>query len=130
MNTKIFKGESLREGISIAISNRLYVPGWNMRLHLGWALEDLNRDNVTNEINCVVIAYIDGIAVGSGIVVDNETFQAFVRKKHRRKRIATSMHKVVNKFCGKLGMDCHDDVSLAFCQSISSFDMNSRLGRF
>ena len=77
MKVVLYKEETLKEGCSIALQNRLYVSGWCMSSNLKRA-----RKSGVGEVS---IVYKDGTPVACAYSSDYGHVSTFCRKQQRRK---------------------------------------------
>ena len=81
MKVVLYKEETLKEGCSIALRNRLYVSGWCMSSNLKRA-----RKSGVGEVS---IVYKDGIPVACAYADEYGYAGTFCRKSERRKGYGT-----------------------------------------
>lgn len=91
MELKIFMGNRLKDGASIGMKHRLYVPHW-LLMDL---LKSIRGGHVTS-CNLIIIAYCNDIPIGLCASVDGR-IMIFVRKSMRRKGIGTSLYEQAMK---------------------------------
>ena len=70
-----------KEACKIALSHRLFVPGWELRRDL-W-----NHWKYDFTVRYIVLYYEDEIPIGVGIITRWDDIKIFVRLKHRRRGI-------------------------------------------
>ena len=105
MRIDIYRGNDRKTGAEIAVKYKLYqnVNSWQMK---GIYREFLQGN--LNHLTTILVAVADGLPVASAVVFEYKDgdhysvpyyydFQVFVRKKHRRKGIASALYECAMK---------------------------------
>lgn len=92
----IYKDDSVKEGVNIALKNRLFVSGWSLN-------GDLKEAKNCTENKKISIAFENNIPIG--VAFDDGTqIEAFVRKSKRRKGIGSKLVNLVKTENSKAGI--------------------------
>lgn len=115
---------SKRKGAQLALSNRLFVNGWNM----GSCLRDfLGMESPSKMITPSLILIVEddyGKPIAASIVI-NGLFQVFVRVKHRRIGIGSMMYRKSKELLKKkkaFSMLIGDDRARIFYDHVKSIN--------
>lgn len=105
MSVKVFKGDSLIEGASLVLKNRLYVSGWN----LSGALKDIKQGKFyyDKSLYALYVKFIAGVPVAVCLATPYShnkvefEINVFCKKTHRRKGFASECLALCKKDKGR-----------------------------
>lgn len=111
-------GKSVGKLAALARSHRLFVPGWTMTLlYSTWA--DFPETIMYNDR--MVLAYHNGVPIAaSTYTVADKMVMVFVRKKHRRKKLGSTLINLITTSLDEYEYDYGNTASIKFWQYYDS----------
>jgi hypothetical protein len=109
---EIASGKDILPLVKLARKHRLFVPGWTM----SYTFKQWNANpKRIQPMYQMVLAYYDSLPIGVATYTsDNNHAMVFVRKKHRRNKVGTTMMKMISAKVNTFDYEYGNRASLFF----------------